>query len=180
MYIQVSRCYYHPDTPAVAACSSCGVGICKGCAVKDDQGRIICYKCGNKLLKQEHREYQEMLKESGGRFRKGTEFIIPGIIGVLIVVAFGVSIYYDPSSYFSSTGPTFIDFVTILVLGYMLFSIPFGYIALSDFFAPKYNKIDDIVFKTTIKVSISLFIGWIFFTFFWIRFIVRKITSKHF
>ena len=77
MHPQVSRCYYHPDKSAVATCTKCGVGICRDCAVKDDQGRILCYRCGNEYLKLEHKEHRKKIKDSGGRFRKGTDFIVP-------------------------------------------------------------------------------------------------------
>lgn len=89
MYVQVSKCYYHPERGAVATCTKCGVGICRECAVKDSRGRILCYRCGNEDLRQEHKEYRKKLKASGGRFRRGAEFIFPGIIGILIVAAAG-------------------------------------------------------------------------------------------
>lgn len=179
MHPQVSRCYYHPDKSAVATCTKCGVGICRDCAVKDDQGRILCYRCGNEYLKLEHKEHRKKIKESGGRFRKGTDFIVPGIIGILFVIAFGVALYYNPSQQLSSTGEyAYLNFVIYSMIAYLLFSIPFGYIVLSDLFAPKYDTVNDSLFKWLLKLTISLFAGWIFFTFFLVRFIIRKITSK--
>ncbi len=173
MYVQVSRCYYHPGRGAVAICAKCGVGICRDCAVKDDQGIILCYKCGNEKLRQEHEEYRARLKESGGRFKRGSEFIVPGIIGILIVVGIGAIVHYGGINNTMDESVFFRVF-----LAYFLFSIPFCYIVLSDLFAPKYDTIDNKLNNWCVKIVISLVFGGIVFTFLWVRFIIRKIASK--
>ena len=38
------KCYYHPDTDAITACSNCGKAICQTCAI-DVTGRLICQTC---------------------------------------------------------------------------------------------------------------------------------------
>lgn len=63
-------------------------------------------------------------------------------------------------------------------VSYLLFSIPFCYIKLNDYFAPKYDTGDVRFTKWYFKVAISLFIGWIVFPFFLIRFIIGKFKSK--
>lgn len=173
MRLQVSKCYYHPDRGAVATCAKCGVGICEYCAVKDAQGKIICYRCGNKDLKQEHKEYRKLLKDRGGRFRKGTEFIVPGIIGILFV-----AIVLKALAYFGGISDPIIrgwGNIVYVFIGYMVFSIPFCYIVVNDWFAPKYDTAYNKFSEWYLKLAISLMIGWLVFTFLWIRFIVRKI-----
>ena len=166
MQLQASGCYYHPGRLAVATCAKCGVGICRECAVKTPQGTILCYKCGNKQLKLEHKEYRKHLKESGGRFKNATEFIIPGIIGVIIAVAGVVATHYG---FISFQGVKNIFFL------YFLFSIPFGYVVLSDLLSPKYDTIWNNVTNFYIKIMCSFMIGWIVFPLVLIRFIIRKI-----
>jgi len=147
--------------------------------VKDDQGIVLCYKCGNEKLRQEHEEYRARLKESGGRFRKGTEFIVPGIVGIIIAVAGGALLYFFGDTNDAIFGENvFIGFIAYCLFEYTLFSIPFCYIMLSDLFAPKYDTINDKFDKWYFKVVISLFGGWIVFTFLWVRFLIRKIMSK--
>lgn len=172
MGIKISNCYYHGNRPAVATCAQCGVGICRECAVKDDSGRIICYKCGNSNLKQEHKEYREMIKEQGGRFRNGTEFIVPGIIGILIAIAGGWFIYFGPFDMRVFTGVNK-DFIMI---EYLLFSSPFGMIMLNDRFAPKYDTWSNLFNTWFLKVMFSFFIGGIVFAFYLFRFVMSKIT----
>jgi hypothetical protein len=38
------KCYYHPDTDAVAACTNCGKAICQSCSV-NVSGKLICQTC---------------------------------------------------------------------------------------------------------------------------------------
>ena len=56
MGLRESGCYYHRGRLAVATCARCGVGICRDCLVRDENGTILCYQCGNEKLKQEHKE----------------------------------------------------------------------------------------------------------------------------
>lgn len=173
MSAKVGGCYYHEGKLAVATCAECGVGICRDCAVKDDRGRIICYQCGNKELKQQHREYKKELKEQGGRFRNGREFVIPTIIGILIVVVAG----FLGGLTDSFKAENIIDISTIIV-AYMLFSIPFGVIWLNDRFTPKYDTLYNRFGKWYFKICLGVLFGWIFFTIYWIRFIMTKTKSK--
>lgn len=178
---QVSNCFYHPDRSAVATCSKCGVGICEYCAVKDVQGKIVCYRCGNEDLKQEHKEYRKSLKERGGRFRKGTEFIVPGIVGTLLVVLSFILLKYSAENGTGSLSSIIDGWEKMLVnaiLAYFIFSLPFCYILLNDLFAPKYDTAHNNFGKFLLKILISFLFGWLVFTFLWIRFIVRKIMSS--
>jgi hypothetical protein len=38
------KCYYHPETDAVAACTNCGKAICQSCSI-NVTGRLICQTC---------------------------------------------------------------------------------------------------------------------------------------
>lgn len=173
MYLRASGCYYHPGRLAVATCAKCGVGICRNCVVKNSQGTILCVQCGNEQLKQEHKEYRKWLKETGGRFKNWTEFIIPSIIGVLIIVLAAALIYIEAV-------PPITDKSDMVGMTYILFSIPFGYTIWNDLLTPKYETtIWDKVFGAWgTKVAFSLISGWIILPFVLIRFIVRKITSN--
>lgn len=177
MYLRASGCYYHPGRLAVATCAKCGVGICRECAVKDEYGTILCYQCGNEKLRQQHKEHRKQLKESGGRFRKGTEFIIPGIIGTLIAVVILTMNYYG-IGYDGNHDPMNLGVWGTILMAYCLFSIPFAYIMLNDLLTPKYDTLLNRIGNWGEKILTSLLVGWIAFTFIWIRFIVRKITSN--
>lgn len=179
MHAQVSKCYYHPEIGAVATCAKCGVGICRDCAVKDDRGRIICYQCGNKDLKQGHKEYRKRLRENGGRFRTGAEFILPGSVGILIAIAFGAFLYYvGMDSQIVSSLSIDGSRGSLLLTAYCLFSSPFGYIVLNDLFAPKYDRAINVICDRFMTVFFSPILGSILFAFFGIRFIIRRIMLK--
>ena len=174
MQPQVGSCYYHPEKGAVAICSSCGVGICRDCLVRDDRGRILCRDCGNEYLRQEHKEYRKRLKESGGRFQKGTEFIVPSVVGVLIVAAAGLLLHYGVFDTQFHANEMAGNWGLFILVAYMLFSIPFCYIGLSDLIAPKFESSTERWQKRFEKFIISLLFGWAVFTFIVIRFFVRK------
>ncbi|MDX9991913.1 MAG: DUF4190 domain-containing protein [Anaerolineales bacterium] len=38
------KCYYHPETEAIATCTSCGKAICESCSV-NVAGKILCQQC---------------------------------------------------------------------------------------------------------------------------------------
>ncbi len=177
MSTQISNCYYHPERGSVATCAKCGVGICKDCAIKDD-GKILCYQCENEILKQEHKEYRKQLKANGGRFSKGKEFIVPGIIGLLMVIAAGVLAYFGCFDFRMFNGRPGFLLGALLFFAYLLFSTPFCYIVLSDLFASKCDTIYGLCLKCYFKLFVSLLFGWIVFTFFWIRFIFRKVRAR--
>ena len=173
MDLRANGCYYHPGRLAVATCARCGVGICRDCLVRDENGTILCYQCGNEKLKQEHKEYRKWLKETGGRFKNWTEFIIPSIIGVLIIVLAAALIHIEAV-------PPITDKRDMVGMTYMLFSIPFGYTIWNDLLTPKYETIWNKVFGTwCTKVAFSLISGWIILPFVLIRFIVRKIRPNN-
>ena len=172
MDLRASGCYYHPGRLAVATCAKCGVGICRECLVRDENGTILCYRCGNEKLKKKHREYRKTLKESGGRFKNSTEFVIPGMIGILIAAVGVIAIHYGGGMSWSEGA--IMPVVASAFFAYMLFSIPFCYVVLSDLFAPKYETLDNHFCKWYLKIGISLFAGWIVFTFILIRFILKK------
>lgn len=179
MNVQVNTCYYHLNRSAVATCSQCGVGICKGCTVRDDSGRAICYKCGNENLKQEHREYRRELKEQGGRFKDVGDFIIPAIIGILIIIAFFVLGYFVEEFRIPDMGAgTFGQIMAYFLISYFLFSIPFGVIMLNDIFADRYVTLSDRIYLKFLKYTFAIIIGWISFTFYWLRFAILKILKK--
>ena len=173
MDLRANGCYYHPGRLAVATCARCGVGICRDCLVRDENGTILCYQCGNKKLKQEHKEYRKWLKEAAGRFKNWTEFIIPSIIGGLIIVLAAALIHIEAV-------PPITDKRDMVGMTYMLFSIPFGYTIWNDLLTPKYETIWNKVFGTwCTKVAFSLISGWIILPFVLIRFIVRKIRPNN-
>ncbi|NBI10733.1 hypothetical protein D1641_12025 [Colidextribacter sp. OB.20] len=175
MRLQASGCYYHSGRAAVAICAKCGVGVCRECAVKDEYGTILCYQCGNEKLREEHREHRKRLKEAGGRFRKGTEFIIPGIIGALIVIVVCV-LNYTGIGHGGIKNSLGVGIEGMIGIFYILFSIPFCYIALNDLLVPKYDTMFERIRKWVEKIAISLAIGCIVFTFFWIRFLIGKLN----
>ncbi len=172
-----SNCYYHPDRGTVATCAKCGVGICSECAVKDDRGRVLCYKCGNELLKQEHKEYRKWLKERGGRFSEGRDFIKPGIVGFLFAaVVIGLSIAEGILALAERASlPGFIG--ALLFLAYMLFSIPFCFLVLDDLLVPKHKSWFSSVYFL-FQIVVSVLFGWVVFTFIWVRLLVRKNKAK--
>lgn len=178
MRLQASGCYYHPGRLAVAVCAKCGVGICRDCAVKNAQGTIICYKCGNEELRQEQKGYRKWLKERGGHFSKGTDFIVPGIIGILLV-ALGIFGCLFESSRNANFHMGVVDYMALGAVSYILFSIPFCYIVLDDLFAWKYRTSSQRQDKLFIKVMISFMLGWIAFPFILIRFIIRRKILKN-
>lgn len=175
MTIKVSGCYYHVDEPAVATCTLCGVGICRRCAVKDDSGRVICCQCGNKQLKEEHKMYKASLKQKGGKFVEGKEFIKPGIVG-LIILLFGI--YANVRGTSPTEMVSIANIIAYILLSYFLFSIPYGMVGLSDIFSPKYESLHDHSFKWVIKLFVAIPTGWIFLTFYIIRYIILKIRKK--
>lgn len=179
-YVKISRCYYHTNKPAVATCTKCGAGICRECAVKDDFGRVICYECGNKNLRQKHREYRETLKQQGGRFRNASEFVFPSVIGILIITIVGIMGYLMDKTGFINVflNEGVLGIIAGIVVAYMLFSIPFCMIILNDTFAPKYETLWNRFDKWYFQVALSLFIGWIVLTVYLVRFIVIKTNMK--
>lgn len=179
MSIQVSICYYHPNRETAATCSQCGVGICKRCTVIDDSGRAICYKCGNENLKLEHKEYRRELKQEGGHFCKGSDFIIPGIIGILIIIAYFVLGYFAKEFRMPDLGSgIFGQIMGYIMISYVLFSIPFGVIMLNDLFADRYMDSYVRSYLIFLKYFFAVIIGWICFTFYWLRFVILKIFHK--
>lgn len=176
MQLQASRCYYHPERGAVATCTKCGVGLCQDCAIRGDSSEIFCPQCANEILRQEHKEHRRWLKERGGRFVTITDFIIPGIIGILIAVGAGILDHY--LNYYGIMYILTGSEKEQLFIEYALFSAPFCYILLSDLFTPKYDKRYNIINKWLFKVVISFTFGWIVLPFLFIRFIVRKIRGR--
>lgn len=179
MSTKMGSCYYHSEKRAIATCAQCGVGICKECSVKDDLGRIICYSCGNEKLRQEHKECR---KKRGRRFEEGKEFIIPGIIGILIVAVAIALIYYISPGRFKSVNwlypyEVFEFIIAYGIIAYIFFSIPFGVIMLNDIFAPKYETIHGHFSKIYLKIMFAFIFGWIAFTFYWIRFVIHKVAE---
>lgn len=194
MSAQVGRCYYHPDKASVAVCAKCGVGICEECTVIDDDGRAICYQCGNEALRQEHKEYRRQLKERGGRFAEGKDFLVPALIGIILILVAGVFAYRagilgsigieQVSAAFpflrASKGTAIAGYVVFMAFcAYFLFSIPFCYILINDLFASRnYKSLINLLLRIVIIFAVSYFVGWIVFTFVWIRLLVRKGRAK--
>lgn len=185
MQPQISKCYYHPERNAVATCSKCGAGICRDCAVKDGQGRIICRQCANEELRQEQKDYRKRLKERGGRFRTGKDFIAPGIIGILIIIAAEIWLIYDGSFYQTSlsNGASSLAslILTNIMLAYWLFSMPFCYLVLRDLI-PVYHSTTALglvnAVKLVFKLFVIVFLGWLVFTILWLRLILQRIVSQ--
>ena len=185
MSVKVNGCYYHEGKAAVAVCAQCGVGICRQCAVKDNKGRVICVSCGNKNLKEEHKKYRQMQKQQGARFKDKKEFMKPGIIGLLIVFVTFAYVFYE-GVIFQEIGrcrniiEVFFFIIAMILFAYMLFSIPFAIILMEDIIPPKYATIMDIIGKWLLRVFVSLFLGWIVFTFYWVRCVIlnKKKTKE--
>ncbi len=38
------KCHFHPRTKATAACSTCGLGLCRQCQI-EDSGLVYCENC---------------------------------------------------------------------------------------------------------------------------------------
>lgn len=188
MQLSASKCYYHPERGAVATCAKCGAGVCQNCAVKDGPGRIVCLECANEELRQKHKDYRKWLKKRGGRFRTGKDFVVPGIIGILIVIAFEILLiyigykenYYD--IYFSDDASSLVGLILAhIILAYWLFSLPFCYLVLKDLI-PIYHSTTVLepvnTFKSCFKVLVMIFLGWFVFTVLWLRFVISKIMAS--
>lgn len=171
MQFLASKCYYHPERGAVATCAKCGAGICRDCAVKHDGGVILCYQCENEYLRKEHREYRKQLKERGGSFTKGTDFIIPSIVGLLLIAVFGALEYFGVTNNPPNGAGGY------LLEAYLLFSIPFSYTLISDLFAPKYDVYGWWIIKLMIKITLSALSAPIILPILLVRFIVKKFAS---
>lgn len=171
MDYRVSACYYHPDKPTVAVCSKCGVGICESCTVKQHSGKALCIRCANEELKEEHNEFRKLLRKRGGRFRTGKEFIVPGIIGIVLCVALTLLAFFDSQFPALPHDPlNAIAFViAILFLEYNFFAIPFCVRGLMDIFAPRYHTSPSI-FKIIIYFIVPLLVSWVFLSFYLVRF----------
>lgn len=184
--VQVNGCYYHTNKSAVAVCAECGAGVCENCAVKDDRGRIICVSCGNAIYKEEQKQYRQMLKEQGGRFTNGKEFIKPGIIGLILIFGALFLVFHEGTlvqefhtvAEYGDISGLFACAVALLLFGYMIFSIPFAFSWMLDALTPNYVRRWDFTAKWYFRVWAALFFGWIIFTFYWIRFVIIKIKRK--
>lgn len=186
MPVLVSGCYYHPDRAAVAFCAECGVGICQECAVNDSRGRVVCRQCANEELRQEHREYRKQIKASGGRFITGKDFLVPGIVGILIAIAGHVVLafqgYYS-AFFLNDYNPKITLMVLVsIMLTYVLCSIPFGWIISSELI-PIYHSTTTMglvnMLKWILRVAITFYFSWLVFTVLWVRFLIRKHRSKN-
>ncbi len=173
MDLRASGCYYHPGRLAVATCAKCGVGICRSCAVRE-QGRILCYKCANKDIVQEHKEYRKLLKERGGNFSYATDFIAPAIKGIVLAIIIPIALDW----FYRVQGDSFAPDIGLPFIRYALFSSPFLYTILDDLFAPKWKTINDLVGNWWAKALVSLLFGGFAFPFILIRFIIKKIIRK--
>lgn len=177
MQTQVGKCYYHPDMGSVALCAKCGVGLCRDCAISEG-GKILCPSCANELLKQEHKEYRKWIKERGGHFVEGRDFIRPGVIGLLMILVFAVlEVVLDHNQFilamFHSNLPLPVCAFLIVLFAYLTFSIPFGYIIVNDLFTPRYHRgLVSLTFAFTVTISVTF--GWIIFAVILVQFFARK------
>lgn len=186
--VQVNGCYYHTDKLAVAVCAECGAGVCENCAVRDDRGRIICVSCGNAILKEEHKQYRQLLKEQGGRFTNGKEFIKPGIIGLILIFGALFLAFHDGTlvqEYHALAGygdisRLFAGAVALLLFGYMIFSIPFAFLWMFDAFAPKYVRRWDIFGKWYFRFGVKIKIIWSVDFFLSLSFLFNTQTKTNF
>lgn len=182
MQTQVGKCYYHPDVGSVALCAKCGVGLCSECAIRAEDGAILCPSCMDEILKQEHKEYRKWIKERGGHFVEGRDFIKPGIIGLLMILAFAVlEVVLDHNQFisamFHSSLPLPVCVFLIVLSAYLIFSIPFGYVIVNDLFAPRYRRgLVSLTFAFT--VTVSLIFGWIIFAVILVQFFIRKTRTR--
>lgn len=168
MYNNVSGCYYHPNKLSVAVCSECGHGLCRDCIVKGRSGKTLCIDCANRELKQDHKEYQRLLRENGGRFRTGREFLLPGIIGIVLCVAVTFLMISDGHFFSSSDNPVG-SIPAILFSEYNIFAVPFCVRGLMDRFAPRYTTSPPIL-RPIIYLTVPLFASWLFLSFYLVRF----------
>lgn len=181
MQTQVGKCYYHPDVGSVALCAKCGVGLCRDCAISEG-GKILCPLCADELLKQEHKEYRKWIKERGGHFVEGRDFIKPGIIGLLMILVFAVlEVVLDQNQFISamfySSLPLPVCVFLIVLLAYLIFSIPFGYVIVNDLFAPRCRRgLTSLTFAFTATVSFTF--GWIIFAVILVQFFVCKKRTR--
>lgn len=181
MSVEVSGCYYHEGKAAVAVCALCGAGICRKCAVKDDAGRTICVSCGNTILKEEHKRHRRMIKQKGGRFTEGKDFIAPGIIGCLLAAAMLIAMAVEGGFHnflgrgiYGVIGIIFGIFITV----YFMLSLTFGFVFINDLFASRITTRENYALLMLFEFMFALVLGWIPFTFYWIRFVVLKIIKK--
>ena len=176
--IILGNCYYHAGKFAVTTCTNCGVSICKECAVKDFDKNIICVQCGNRMLKEDHKAFRKEVKDRGGMFSEGVEFIIPSIVGIILAVAFIVTTMnvdaFKPL--YSEDTKTIIAVCAAYFV--LFFGLPYGYVALRELFADRFVSFGAIIGIWWLKVMVSMFFGWLFFLFFIIRFIIRRIRDR--
>lgn len=170
MGYRVNFCYYHPDRTTVAIYSKCGVGICISCTVKRRSGKALCVRCANEELREEHNEFRKLLRERGGRFRTGKEFIVPSIIGIVLCVALTLLIFFDSQPLYMSYDSldVIVSVVAMIFFECNIFEIPFCVRGLMDIFAPRYSTSLSIL-KIIIYFIVPLLASWLFLSFYLVR-----------
>lgn len=168
MHHNVSGCYYHPNRLSVAVCSECGHGLCRDCIIKGRSGKTLCIDCANSELKQEHKEYRKILRERGGRFRTGKDFVVPGMIGIVLCIALTLLAIADRQAFTLPNDPLQTA-VVIVFLEYHIFAVPFCIRGLMDIFAPRYTAHLSML-KIIIYVIVPAIASWLFLSFYLVRF----------
>lgn len=76
------KCYYHPESDAVAQCKECGRSLCKECSDKyiSDFGEILCEDCAKKKNEAIEKEIKEVFSQ------EKKDLIISSIIGVAVAI----------------------------------------------------------------------------------------------
>ncbi len=75
------KCFVHLDKEAIAACKTCGKGMCDNCSAYSNHSGI-CPECRKK-------EYEEELNDVSSEIRSCTiRIVLASIIGALLFVCF--------------------------------------------------------------------------------------------
>lgn len=84
------KCYYHPESDAVAQCKKCGRSLCRECSDKyvADLGEILCEDCAQKRFESSKRDVRETFAQ------EKKDLIISSIIGVVVAIL-AVSLFHS-------------------------------------------------------------------------------------
>ena len=84
------NCINHIDRPAVAACSSCGVFLCRECASKHKP--VLCDDCFGEISRANRKQRQIEAKEA---YNEGRRLVISGVVFVILAVILGIAFSFS-------------------------------------------------------------------------------------
>jgi len=137
------NCFYHPDSPSVAACIDCGKGLCQPCTAKFSIA--ICNDCNAKRNQKDKVTMINILLKK----------ILPSI--VLFIVAF---------LFMHKTG-SYSNIYVSIIFGYIVMSIPWGWSRTGDMLGRRRFSFLRSGFLDwchwSLRISLSFLLGFVFF-----------------